>query len=79
VLTFIYAPSALHDYQAAILENQLRPITPEQTAGSIPNFNHLIYYWRYFMVSSQEVSTMALAISLTKATKTPSYTYQRCN
>jgi hypothetical protein len=29
-----------YDYQAAILENQLRAITPELMAGSTPNFNH---------------------------------------
>jgi hypothetical protein len=55
-----------YDYQAAILENQLRIITPELMAGSTPNFNHGNYtsvYWGYFTVSSQEVSTMALAIS----------------
>jgi hypothetical protein len=56
-----------YDYQAAILENQLRAITPEIIAGSTPNFNHWLgtsIYWGYFTVSSQEVSTMALAISL---------------
>jgi hypothetical protein len=55
-----------YDYQAAILENQLRAITPELMAGSTPNFNHryIYIYWGYFTVSSQEVSTMALAISL---------------
>jgi hypothetical protein len=48
------------------LENQLRAITPEQMAGSTPNFNHRSsIYWGYFTVSSQEVSTMALAISFT--------------
>jgi hypothetical protein len=32
------------DYQAAILENQLRAITPELMAGSTPNFNHRYIY-----------------------------------
>jgi hypothetical protein len=32
-------------------------------AGSTPSLD--FYYWGYFMVSSQEVSTIALAISLT--------------
>jgi hypothetical protein len=36
----------------------------EAITGSAPNFNHrYIIYWGYFMVSSQELSTMALAIS----------------
>jgi hypothetical protein len=53
-----------YDYQAAILENQLRAITPELMTGSTPNFNHrYIFLWGYFTVSSQELSTMALAIS----------------
>jgi hypothetical protein len=52
-----------YDYQGAILENQLRAITPELMAGSTPNFNQRYIYWGYFMVSLQEVSTMALAIS----------------
>jgi hypothetical protein len=54
-----------YDYQAAILENQLRAITPELMAGS--KLQILVIgtsiYWGYFTVSSQEVSTMALAIS----------------
>jgi hypothetical protein len=33
-----------YDYQAAILENQLRAITPELMAGSTPNFNHRYIY-----------------------------------
>jgi hypothetical protein len=37
-------------------------ITPELMAGSTPNFTAI--YWGYFTVSSQEVSTMVLAISL---------------
>jgi hypothetical protein len=46
------------------LENQLRAITPELMAGSAPNFNHrYIYLMRYFTVSSQELSIMALTIS----------------
>jgi hypothetical protein len=58
-----------YGYQAAILENQLRAITPELMAGSTPNFNHrYIYLLGIYKVSSQEVSTMALAISL----------YQKC-
>jgi hypothetical protein len=48
-----------YDYQAAILENQLRAITPELMARSMGTS----IYWGYFTVSSQEVSTMALAIS----------------
>jgi hypothetical protein len=59
-----------YGYQAAILENQLRlvrAITPELMAGSAPNFNHrytsIYWVWGYFTVSSQEVTTMALAIS----------------
>jgi hypothetical protein len=55
-----------YDYHAAILENQLRA-TPELMTGSTPNFNNrpgTSIYWGYFMVSSQEVSTIALAISL---------------
>jgi hypothetical protein len=36
-------------YQAAILENQLRAITPELIAGLAPNFNHrFIYLLRIF-------------------------------
>jgi hypothetical protein len=55
----------VHKYMRRyILENQLRAITPELMAGSTPNFNHMYtIYWGYFTVSSQEVSTMALAIS----------------
>jgi hypothetical protein len=30
-----------YDYQAAIMENQLRAITPELMAGSTPNFNQV--------------------------------------
>jgi hypothetical protein len=52
-----------YDYQAAILENQLRAITPELMAGSTPKGTGTSIYWGYFTVSSQEVSTMALAIS----------------
>jgi hypothetical protein len=38
-----------YGYQAAILENQLRAITPELVAGSAPNFNHrYIYLLRIF-------------------------------
>jgi hypothetical protein len=38
-----------YEYQAAILENQLRAITPELMAGSTPNFNHrYIYLLRIF-------------------------------
>jgi hypothetical protein len=33
-----------YHYQAAILENQLRAITPELMAGSTPNFNHEYIY-----------------------------------
>jgi hypothetical protein len=34
-----------YDYQEAILENQLRAITPaELMAGSTPNFNHRYIY-----------------------------------
>jgi hypothetical protein len=32
------------DYQAAILENQLRAITSELMDGSTPNFNHMYIY-----------------------------------
>jgi hypothetical protein len=52
------------------LENKLRAITPEVMAESVPNFNHrYIYLVRIFYrmpawVSTQEVSTMALSISL---------------
>jgi hypothetical protein len=53
-----------YDYQAAILENQLGAITPELMAVSTPNFNHR---YVYFTVSSQEVITMALAISFTSS------------
>jgi hypothetical protein len=54
-----------YDYQEAILENQLRAITPELMAGSTPSFNHrYIYLLGTFYGFSQEVSTMALAISL---------------
>jgi hypothetical protein len=47
--------------QPSILENQLRAITPEQLQILILGTS---IYWGYFTVSSQEVSTMALAISL---------------
>jgi hypothetical protein len=58
-----------YDYQAAILENQLRAVTPELMAGSTPSFNHgYIYLLGIFYGFSQEVSTMALAISLVSAT-----------
>jgi hypothetical protein len=52
-----------YDYQAAILENQLRAIT---WLDQLPSFNHRYIYivWGYFTVSSQEVSTLTLAISL---------------
>jgi hypothetical protein len=33
-----------YDYLAAILEKQLRAITPELMAGSTPNFNHRYIY-----------------------------------
>jgi hypothetical protein len=33
-----------YDYQATILENQLRAITPELMAGSTPNFNYMYIY-----------------------------------
>jgi hypothetical protein len=33
-----------YDYQAAILENQIRAITPELMARSTPNFNHGYIY-----------------------------------
>jgi hypothetical protein len=51
-----------YDYQAAILENQLRAITPGLDQLQILIIGTSIY-WGYFTVSSQEVSTMALAIS----------------
>jgi hypothetical protein len=44
-----------YDYLAAILENQLRDITPELMAGSTPNFNHRyiyplgIFYWPFHL------------------------------
>jgi hypothetical protein len=50
-------------------QTKLRAITPEVMAGSAPNFNHrYIYLVRVFYrmpswVSTQEVSTMPLAIS----------------
>jgi hypothetical protein len=58
-----------YDYQAAILDNQLRAITPELMAGSTQTILIIgtsVYWhdWGCFTVSSQEVSTMALAISL---------------
>jgi hypothetical protein len=60
-----------YDYQAAILENQLRAITPELMAGSTPSFNHwYIYLLGIFYGFSQEVSTMALAISFHSAITT---------